>query len=268
MSAETRIKRVTKEDLGKTVDMLGESASQIMAAKSNSDNCEYTILFSYTLPTMTIDEPEDSVDLFGLDSGDLQDDVSFSNGVATATLKYVTGYTGFSGNPDLQEGNYFATSTTTEGADKVTVQYQTEKGGWGKEYKVYDSEDSSVYDGVFVMRLGSKPLKFVVRFYDLDNDEVTTQEYDCDFKMTQVYDVNNEAHAIPMDVSEYSTLTAITNKEKGSGTVYNFQYSLDGGDWTAVQTSAFPAEIDVSEASEFKAAYNAGGTSTLYYIVE
>ena len=44
--------------------------------------------------------------LFGKHVNDLQKDVVLSNRRFTGTLKYVSGYTGFSGNPDEQQGNY------------------------------------------------------------------------------------------------------------------------------------------------------------------
>lgn len=45
----------------------------------------------------------------------LQSDVSFNNieGTATGSLKYVTGYTGYSGDEDKQEGNYLAWAVDT-----------------------------------------------------------------------------------------------------------------------------------------------------------
>lgn len=41
----------------------------------------------------------------------------------TGTLHYVTNFTGFSGDPELQEGNYLALSFDTEpAADKICVE--------------------------------------------------------------------------------------------------------------------------------------------------
>lgn len=39
----------------------------------------------------------------------------------TGTLKYVTDYTDFSGDPSLQQGNYLALKFTADTADKVEV---------------------------------------------------------------------------------------------------------------------------------------------------
>lgn len=51
----------------------------------------------------------------------MQSNISVSaDGVISGTSKYVTGYTGFSGRPDEQEGNYLAIKVTGE-ADRVRL---------------------------------------------------------------------------------------------------------------------------------------------------
>lgn len=57
-------------------------------------------------------------DLLGKSVGDLQSNVAISGDVVTGTLKYVTGYTGFSGATAEQSGNYLALhfSSTDAGA--------------------------------------------------------------------------------------------------------------------------------------------------------
>lgn len=47
-------------------------------------------------------------DLLGKIVSDLQEDIVVGEDKITGTSKYVTGYTGFSGNEDEQEGNYLA----------------------------------------------------------------------------------------------------------------------------------------------------------------
>ena len=55
--------------------------------------------------------------LFGKKVSTLQTGISVDSGKITGTLKYVTGYTGFSGDPEEQNGNYLALKmTATEGA--------------------------------------------------------------------------------------------------------------------------------------------------------
>ena len=53
------------------------------------------------------DIPADA-DLFGLGPDDLQSGVVVDGADIKGTLKYVTGYTGYSGDPTLQEGNFLA----------------------------------------------------------------------------------------------------------------------------------------------------------------
>lgn len=53
---------------------------------------------------------------------DLQEDVFIGNGVIGGKLHYVEGYTGFSGDPEEQEGNYLALHFEDEGADSISVQ--------------------------------------------------------------------------------------------------------------------------------------------------
>lgn len=53
----------------------------------------------------------------GKSVSDLQSGVAVNDTFISGTLKYVTGYTGFSSDPEEQEGNYLALKfTATEGA--------------------------------------------------------------------------------------------------------------------------------------------------------
>lgn len=60
------------------------------------------------------DEIPDGVDLLGKNLDDLQSGVGVGGSDITGTLKYVTGYTGFSGDPAEQEGHYLALHIDTE----------------------------------------------------------------------------------------------------------------------------------------------------------
>ncbi|MBR6987537.1 MAG: hypothetical protein IKH82_05655 [Clostridiales bacterium] len=54
---------------------------------------------------------------------DLQSDIKIDGSVITGNLKYVTGYTGFSGDPAEQEGNYIALHAETDfEADEITLE--------------------------------------------------------------------------------------------------------------------------------------------------
>lgn len=75
-----------------------------------------------------IEPADDEVDLFGKHVSDLESNISVSGNVIYGTSKYVTGYTGFSGNPDEQQGNYFAFKVVGD-ADRVRVK-NTNGGNW------------------------------------------------------------------------------------------------------------------------------------------
>ena len=54
---------------------------------------------------------------------DLQSEIKIDGSVITGNLKYVTGYTGFSGDPAEQEGNYIALHAETDfEADEITLE--------------------------------------------------------------------------------------------------------------------------------------------------
>ena len=63
-------------------------------------------------------------DLLGKSVTDLQSDISIGATAITGTLKYVTGYTGFSGDESLQSGHYLVVhcGTGEETADSIKVQ--------------------------------------------------------------------------------------------------------------------------------------------------
>lgn len=74
---------------------------------------------------LTVDaDVSPSLDLLGLHVNDLQSNVavSTSNLNITGELKYVTDYTGFSSNPEEQEGNYLVLHADDPEADKIVVE--------------------------------------------------------------------------------------------------------------------------------------------------
>ena len=76
------------------------------------------------LAALTIDSSiSATTDLFGKSVNDLQSNVVVGKDSITGTLKYVTGYTGFSSKTDEQQGNYLAIHAAVPGmADaKITV---------------------------------------------------------------------------------------------------------------------------------------------------
>ena len=63
-----------------------------------------------------------SVDLLGKTADDLQTGVEVGTEGITGTLKYVTGYTGFSGDVAEQSGNYLAIKVTAIDGATITVE--------------------------------------------------------------------------------------------------------------------------------------------------
>lgn len=83
---------------------------------------EYVAAQNNELAAYTIDaDIADSVDLLGKKASDLQKGVFIVDGKVFGTLKYVTGYTGFSGRADEQEGYYLALHFACEDADSIKV---------------------------------------------------------------------------------------------------------------------------------------------------
>lgn len=93
---------------GQTImEVLGGQGGQTIADVINEkeidikDNPLAALAMDFDIP--------DSIDLLGKVASDLQEDMTVDvAGKVTGTSKYVTGYTGFSGDPAEQEGNYVA----------------------------------------------------------------------------------------------------------------------------------------------------------------
>lgn len=107
-----------------------------------------------------------SVDLLGKHVSDLQENVVIADNALTGTLHYVEGYTGYSGDPDLQEGNYLALKVGGVPADaKVKVELL---GGQSGE-SVLDA------DRIFIARIADTTQKIKVEA--ISGRNVLTQIY-------------------------------------------------------------------------------------------
>lgn len=83
---------------------------------------KYVETLNNPLAAYTIDaDIADSVDLLGKKASDLQKGIKIVDGKVYGTLKYVTEYTGFSGNPAEQQGYYLVLHYECEGADSIKV---------------------------------------------------------------------------------------------------------------------------------------------------
>lgn len=95
--AETLDKKYSNLVPSETIaEALGGHKGQTVSEALNVLNTTY---FTTNIP--------DSVDLLGKVASDLQENVVISGRKATGLIHYVTGYTGFSGATEEQQGNYF-----------------------------------------------------------------------------------------------------------------------------------------------------------------
>ena len=95
--------------------------------------------------------------MLGKSVTDLQSNISVGSNYITGTLKYVTGYTGFSGKVSEQSGNYLALKCEAEDADSITVEFI---GGVSGKGEVTLDED-----GIIILRVSNNAQLVKVRAY-------------------------------------------------------------------------------------------------------
>ena len=94
-----------------------------------------------------------SDEFLGKDVADLQTGVTFGANGITGTLKYITGWTAFSGDEAEQSGNYLVLKAELDGADLITAQLINGKSGRG----VIELDD----DGILVARITDKDRQMI-----------------------------------------------------------------------------------------------------------
>ena len=111
------------DDFAVEYSPLVPEGTKSITANGTFDVTQYASANVSVIPSLdvTISAVADDVDVLGKDAGDLQEDVAIANGAITGTLKYVTGYTGFSGDVSEQSGNYLAIKVEAN-ADTITVE--------------------------------------------------------------------------------------------------------------------------------------------------
>lgn len=111
--------------------------------------------------------PDDAgAERYGKTVSDLQSDVAIADGAITGTLAYVTGYTGFSGDASLQEGNYLSLKIADPDATSIKV-------------SIGDRGPVEVKpDGFIVIRLEETNLAEKIVIEDSDGVLTETVEYD------------------------------------------------------------------------------------------
>ena len=113
----------------------------------------------------------DSADLLGKAASALQQDIAVGDDAITGTLKYVTGYTGFSGDSEEQSGNYLALYAATSGADGATITLEL-IGGRHPGAKPLDP------DGLMVIRITDKSSQKVKIVASKEGYMTRTKEFD------------------------------------------------------------------------------------------
>jgi len=99
----------------------------------------------------------------------LQSDVAISNSdVVSGTLNYVTGYTGFSGNSDYQEGNYLALKFTGDSRASITMELVN---GLVSGEKTLDE------DGIILVRITNKDTQSIKMRQYIGGVVVETKTY-------------------------------------------------------------------------------------------
>ena len=118
----------------------------------------------------TIDAEAAGSTILGKTVSDLQSDVTVSTGKISGTLKYVTGYTEFSSDPALQEGNYLALKFDTEDwGDYTSVKVGLVPSAIGMDLvEVINDPDKN---GVFKVTSPSQKFKMVAT----DGENTTTK---------------------------------------------------------------------------------------------
>lgn len=110
-----------------------------------------------------------SEDLLGKYITDLQSNIVVSDGNVRGTLKYVTEYTGFSGDPAEQSGNYLALHfATVPDADSITVELIN--GSVGHPVTL----DS---DGICIFRISDKDTQYIEVVATKDDRTITKTLY-------------------------------------------------------------------------------------------
>ena len=99
----------------------------------------------------------------------MQTNIKITGNAITGTLKYVTGYTGFSGDPAEQEGNYIALHFETNDP-RATITVEVINGTVGHPITLDD-------DGLCIFRIADKDTQSI-RVVATYGDDVVTTTYD------------------------------------------------------------------------------------------
>lgn len=119
---------------------------------------------------MSVDaDVSDSVDLFGKVTSDLQSGIVIGEDSITGTLRFVDDYTGFSGDPELQSGNYIVIHAEVPGyKDSAVIEVTV------TNPVVLDE------DGIAVLRIADKDSQTITVVASVDGHEDITRVFTLD----------------------------------------------------------------------------------------
>jgi len=142
----------------------------IVATVTDSDtphpSVDYTITVKRNLvigadADIAVDE-----DLLGKVVGDLQSDVAITDDAVSGTLAYVDDYTGFSGDPTLQVGNFLALHFECDDATTITAQLI------GGDFPAVTLDESGIC--IFRIKNTSETIKLVATNANVTSERVLT----------------------------------------------------------------------------------------------
>ena len=102
---------------------------------------------------------------YGKAVSDLQSAVEVEGNAVTGTLKYVTGYTGYSSDPEDQEGNYLALAVTAAEGAEVSA-------------SIGEASVTITPDEYLVIRMTEERLEETLAFTATLNGRTETKEFD------------------------------------------------------------------------------------------
>ena len=107
--------------------------------------------------TLTVAPTDPDQTRYGKDVDDLQSNIQINEGShqITGTLRYVTGYTGFSGDPAEQQGNYLALDLSATPAAEAVIKAEVIGGA-------SEGNPVTVDDGILVVRVANKSQKIKI----------------------------------------------------------------------------------------------------------
>lgn len=192
----------------------------------------------------------DSVDLLGKVASDLQEDVTIMSGKFYGTLHYVTGYTGFSGDVEEQQGNYLVFKVVPP--EGLTI-------GTNITIKVNGAALDS--DGIMILRAKNAPLKNKI-IVTASKDGYETLLWKLD-PTGLVLEINDEVHTVTYNANGGTGEIEPDEVPYGNSVVLP-----DGSDYTPPEGKEFLgwAKTSTAQSATVVSPYTPDRDITLYAV--